>query len=48
MISHSLIPQAIYHAFAAFGSMMDAVHSLTRRQPEMTAATVSALNRCLY
>jgi hypothetical protein len=48
MISHSLIPQAMYHAFAAFGSMMDPALPLTRRQHEMIATTVSAFNRCFY
>lgn len=48
MLSHSLIPQAMYHAFAAFGSMMDPALPLTRRQHEMIATTVSALNRCFY
>jgi hypothetical protein len=48
MMSHSLIPQAMYHAFAAFGSLMDPALPLTRRQHEMIATTVSTLNRCFY
>lgn len=48
MTSHSLIPQAMYHAFAAFGSMMDAALPLSRRQHEMIATTVSTLNQCFY
>lgn len=48
MTSHSLIPQAMYHAFAAFGSMMDSALPLSRRQHEMIATTVSTLNRCFY
>ena len=48
MTSHSLIPQAMYHAFAAFGSMMDATLPLSRRQHEMIATTVSTLNQCFY
>ena len=48
MLSHSLIPQAMYYAFAAFGSMMDHALPLTRRQHEMIATTVSSLNRCFY
>ena len=48
MLSHSLIPQAMYHAFAAFGSAMDPALPLTRRQHEMIATVVSTLNRCFY
>lgn len=48
MLSHSLIPQAMFHAFATFGSLMDPSLPLTRRQHEMIATTVSTLNRCFY
>lgn len=48
MLSHSLIPGAMRHAFAAFGALMDPKLPLTRRQHEMIAATVSAVNRCFY
>jgi hypothetical protein len=48
MTSHSLIPQAMYHAFATYGSAMDPALPLTRRQHEMIATTVSTLNRCFY
>ena len=48
MMSHSLIPQAMYHAFATFGSLLDPALPLTRRQHEMIATTVSTLNRCFY
>jgi hypothetical protein len=48
MRSHSLIPQAMYHAFAAYGAAMDPTLPLTRRQHEMIATTVSTLNRCYY
>ncbi|HXG18326.1 MAG TPA: hypothetical protein VNN62_04545 [Methylomirabilota bacterium] len=48
MLSHSLIPQAMFHAFAAFGSLMEPSLPLSRRQHEMIATTVSALNRCYY
>jgi hypothetical protein len=48
MVSHSLIPQAMYHAFATYGSAMDPALPLTRRQHEMIATMVSALNRCYY
>ena len=48
VLSHSLIPEALRHAFATFGSLMDPSLPLTRRQHEMIALTVSALNRCFY
>ncbi|MGH9870433.1 MAG: hypothetical protein ACREAA_20045 [Candidatus Polarisedimenticolia bacterium] len=46
--SHSLIPEALYHAFATFGVLMSPELPLERRQHEMIAARVSALNRCHY
>jgi hypothetical protein len=46
--SHSLIPSALYHAFATFGALMSPELPLTRAQHEMIAALVSSLNRCHY
>ena len=46
--SHSLIPEALHHAFATFGALMAPDLPLARRQHEMIAARVSALNRCHY
>ena len=46
--SHSLIPEALRHAFATFGVLMRPDLPLDRRQHEMIAARVSALNRCHY
>ena len=46
--SHSLIPQALYHAFSTFGALMAPELPLTRRQHEMITTVVSALNRCHY
>jgi alkylhydroperoxidase family enzyme len=46
--SHSLIPSALFHAFATFGALMDPTLPLSRRQHEMIATTVSSLNRCHY
>ena len=46
--SHSLIPEALRHAFATFGVLMSPDLPLARRQHEMIAARVSALNRCHY
>ena len=48
VMSHSLIPQALRHAFGTFGALMDENLPLARRQHEMIALTVSALNRCFY
>ena len=48
VLSHSLIPDAMRHAFSAFGAMMSPDLPLSRRQHEMIAATVSVLNRCFY
>ena len=46
--SHSLIPQALYHSFAAFGAMLAPDLPLTRRQQEMITTVVSVTNRCFY
>lgn len=46
--SHSLIPGALYHAFATFGVLMSPDLPLTRRQHEMITTRVSVLNRCHY
>lgn len=46
--SHSLIPDALYHAFATFGALMSPDLPLTRRQHEMIATVVSVTNRCFY
>jgi len=46
--SHTLIPEALYHAFATFGVLMSPDLPLTRRQHEMIATVVSVTNRCFY
>jgi len=46
--SHSLIPDALYHAFATFGALMAPELPLSRRQHEMIATVVSVTNRCFY
>lgn len=46
--SHSLIPAALYHAFATFGVLMAPDLPLSRRQHEMIATMVSVTNRCHY
>ena len=46
--AHSLIPEALHHAFATFGALMSPDLPLTRRQHEMITTRVSVLNRCHY
>ena len=46
--SHSLIPEALYHAFATFGVLMSPELPLTRAQHEMITTMVSVTNRCVY
>jgi len=46
--THTLIPDALHHAFATFGALMAPELPLTRAQHEMITTRVSALNRCHY
>jgi hypothetical protein len=46
--SHSLIPDALHHAFATFGVLMSPELPLSRRQHEMITTLVSVINRCHY
>jgi hypothetical protein len=46
--SHTLIPQALYHAFSTFGALMSPDLPLQRRQHEMIATMVSLTNKCHY
>jgi hypothetical protein len=46
--AHSLIPLALKHSMSAFGAMIQPDLPLTRRQHEMIATVVSALNGCFY
>jgi hypothetical protein len=46
--SHSLIPDALFHAFSTFGSLMSPHLPLDRRQHEMITTVVSVTNRCHY
>lgn len=48
VLSHSLLPETLYHAFATFGTLMSPNLPLSRKQHEMIAATVSVLNHCFY
>ncbi len=46
--AHSLIPRALHHAFATFGSLMDPALPLSRRQHELIATVVSQTNCTSY
>jgi hypothetical protein len=46
--SHTLIPEAMHHAFALLAVLMRPELPLERRHHEMIATTVSAANRCFY
>jgi hypothetical protein len=46
--SHSLIPDALFHAFSTFGVLMSPDLPLSRSQHEMIATMVSVTNRCHY
>jgi len=46
--SHSLLPDALFHAFATFGVLLSPDLPLTRRQHEMITTIVSMTNRCHY
>jgi len=46
--SHSLIPEALRHAFSTFGVLMSPDLPLQRRHHEMIATMVSVVNRCVY
>src|SRR5260370_34486624 len=43
--SHSLIPQALHHAFSTFGELMSPDLPLQRRRHALIATTVSTTNR---
>ena len=46
--SHSLIPDALFHAFSTFGALLSPDLPLHRHQHEMIATMVSVTNRCHY
>ena len=46
--AHSLIPDALHHAFATFGALMSPDLPFSRRQHEMIATVVSVTNRTYY
>ena len=46
--SHTLIPDALFHAFSTFGVLMSPDLPLSRREQEMIATMVSLTNDCFY
>ena len=46
--SHTLIPDALLHAFSTFSALMSPDLPLERRQHEMIATMVSLENDCFY
>jgi hypothetical protein len=46
--SHTLLPDALFHAFSTFGALMSPDLPLKRAQHEMIATMVSVINRCHY
>lgn len=46
--SHTLIPDALLHAFSTFSALMSPDLPLERRQHEMIATMVSVTNDCFY
>jgi hypothetical protein len=48
LASHTLIPDALYHAFSTYGVLLSPDLPLTRREQEMIATMVSLTNDCFY
>ena len=46
--AHSLVPEALRHVFSGYRAMLDPELPLARRQHEMIATVVSALNHCHF
>jgi hypothetical protein len=46
--SHTLLPDALQHAFSTFGVLLSPDLPLSRDQHEMIATMVSVTNRCHY
>ena len=46
--AHSLLPEVLRHVFSGYRAMLDPALPLSRRDHELIAATVSALNDCFY
>jgi hypothetical protein len=48
VLTHGLFPDVLKSFFSAYAALLGPDKPLSRRQHEMIAATVSALNRCFY
>jgi hypothetical protein len=48
VLSHTLIPKAMHHAFALLAELMRPELPLERRHHEMIATVVSSANRCFF
>jgi uncharacterized peroxidase-related enzyme len=48
VLAHSLIPQALHHAFGTIGALLVPELPLSRRDHELVATAVSATNRCQF
>jgi hypothetical protein len=46
--SHTLIPNALFHAFSAYSALLSPDLPLERRQHEIIATMVSDTNDCFY
>lgn len=46
--THTLIPDALYHAFSTFGALMSSDLPLSRKDHELIATVVSIKNDCHY
>ncbi len=46
--THTLIPDALFHAFSTFGALMSPELPLSRKDHEMIATVVSIKNDCHY
>jgi hypothetical protein len=48
VMAHSLLPNVLKHSFSAYGHLLSPDLPLSRRDHELIASTVSALNDCFY
>jgi hypothetical protein len=48
LMSHTLLPDVMLHAFSTHAALMSPDLPLSRAQHEMIATVVSATNRCFY
>ncbi len=47
-LAHSLLPQVMRHFFLSLAALLDPALPLSRREHELIACSVSALNACRY